>query len=62
MWLEQHLFWSVHDGCIQVGKLSELEQVSIFLKCEVSVLVEKCYVMMGFMPKDNSIKEGLLLY
>lgn len=52
----------MHDGCIQVGKLSELEQVSIFLKCEVSVLVEKCYVMMGFMPKDNSIKEGLLLY
>lgn len=62
MWLEQHLFQSLHNARIQVGNLSELKWGSIFLKCEGSVLVEKYYTMMGFMPKGNSVKEDFLLY
>lgn len=60
--LEQHLFQSLHNARIQVGKLSELKQGSVFLKCEGSVLVEKYYTLMGFMPKGNSVKEDFLLY
>lgn len=52
----------MHNARIQVGKLSELKGGSIFLKCEGSVLVEKYYTMMGFMPKGNSVKEDFLLY
>lgn len=44
-----------------MGKLFELEQGCIFLQREVSVLVERDYLMIGFMPKGNSLKEGFLL-
>ena len=52
----------MHNARIQVGKLSELKRGSIFLKCEGSVLVQKYYTMMGFVPKGNSVKEDSLLY
>lgn len=42
-----------------MGKLTEFEQGTILLKCEVSVLVEK-YVVMGLKPKGNSLKVSFI--